>query len=148
MEYLAGLMDDANLYDFARSGATSNNVSCEIFIIQHCISLIHLYSKKLILRNTEDMNAQVNRYLRSDASKENKENSLFTMWIGVNDMTVLFSKHPLDTPKRQSIINGIMATIRYDMVNFVEICLRIFNAEMSDLFRKKFILQEQIIFYF
>lgn len=62
------------------------------------------------------MNAQVNRYLRSDAAKEPKESSLFTLWIGVNDMTVLFGKHPLNTPKRQNIINGIMATIRYDMV--------------------------------
>ncbi|KAK4520626.1 G-patch domain-containing protein [Mucor velutinosus] len=95
VEYLAGLMDDAYLYDFARSGATANN--------------------KLILRNTEDMDTQVNRYLRSGAAREPKENSLFTIWIGVNDMTDLFSKHPLDTPQRQRIINGIMTTIRYDM---------------------------------
>ncbi|KAF1806170.1 carbohydrate esterase family 16 protein, partial [Mucor lusitanicus] len=101
VEYLAGLMDDAYLYDFARSGATANN--------------------KLILRYTEDMSAQVNRYLRSDAAKEPKENSLFTMWIGVNDITVLFSKHPLDTPKRQGIINGIMATIRYDMEKLYDV---------------------------
>ncbi|KAG2191750.1 hypothetical protein INT46_009462 [Mucor plumbeus] len=95
VEYLAGLMDNADLYDFARSGATANN--------------------QLILRNTEDVDTQVNRYIRSDASKENKDNSLFTIWIGVNDMTVLFSKYPLDTPERQSIIDGIMATILYDM---------------------------------
>ncbi|KAI8639246.1 hypothetical protein BD408DRAFT_405093 [Parasitella parasitica] len=95
VEYLAGLMEDANLYDFARSGATANN--------------------KLILRYTEDLNAQVNRYLRSEASAEPKNDSLFTIWIGVNDMTVLFKKHPVDTVKRQSIINGVVNTVRYDM---------------------------------
>ncbi|CEP14271.1 hypothetical protein [Parasitella parasitica] len=95
VEYLAGLMEDANLYDFARSGATANN--------------------KLILRYTEDLNAQVNRYLRSDASAVPKDNSLFTIWIGVNDITVLFKKHPVDTTKRQSIVNGVVNTVRYDM---------------------------------
>ncbi|GAN11635.1 AFR605Cp [Mucor ambiguus] len=95
IEYLAGFMGDAYLYDFARSGATADNT--------------------LVLRSTEDMKAQVNRYLRSDAAKKPKKNSLFTMWIGVNDITVLFSKYPLDTPKRQGIINGIIAAIRYDM---------------------------------
>jgi hypothetical protein len=81
------------------------------------------------------VDTQVNRYIRSDVSKENKDNSLFTIWIGVNDMTVLFSKYPLDTPERQSIIDGIMATILYDMVSFFfffVICIYELNAETLD----------------
>ncbi|KAI9469751.1 MAG: GDSL lipase/esterase [Benjaminiella poitrasii] len=96
IEYLSIIMNDADLYDFARSGATVNNT--------------------LIPRGTQDMNTQVQYYLDTSylASKP-KNDSVYFLWSGVNDMNDLFAKYPTNSKKQRDILDGIMTSISSDI---------------------------------
>ncbi|KAI8084135.1 GDSL lipase/esterase [Gilbertella persicaria] len=85
----------ADLYDFARAGATANN--------------------KLIYRNIPDMDTQVNTFKKSDVASKSKSNAIHFLWIGVNDINLLWGKYQDDTSERRQTLDGIVNTIKNDL---------------------------------
>ncbi|KAI8327766.1 GDSL lipase/esterase [Choanephora cucurbitarum] len=100
IEYLANQFN-ASLYDFARSGATSNN--------------------SLIFRSTQDVNAQITAYNQSDVIQQSKSDALYCFWIGVNDIDVLFQQYPNNTTERQSILDHIIDSVQSELTRLYDI---------------------------
>jgi hypothetical protein len=63
------------------------------------------------------MYSQIDAYLASDASTKPKDNSIFFLWTGVNDMNDLFSVYETDTPERRDILDGVFQTIEINLVS-------------------------------
>ncbi|KAI9279615.1 GDSL lipase/esterase [Sporodiniella umbellata] len=88
VEYLQNITQIPNLYNFARSGATVNN--------------------KITPRGTQDLLTQVDIYSRSNI--KNLNNTIYFIWIGLNDIHDLFLYHDNET---QSLIDQIGSSV-YD----------------------------------
>lgn len=63
------------------------------------------------------MNTQVHAYLDSKVSLKPKNESIYFLWTGVNDINDLFSKYPEDTIKRRQILDGVIDSIEGDIVS-------------------------------
>ncbi|KAI7905760.1 GDSL lipase/esterase [Cokeromyces recurvatus] len=94
IEYLSMDMNDAALYDFARSGAAVNNT--------------------LTPRLTQDINSQVKYYLNSTISIS-KNDSIYFLWSGVNDINDIFIKYKTDSQARRNILDGVIKSITFGM---------------------------------
>lgn len=63
------------------------------------------------------MYTQIDTYLASDAATEPKDNAIFFLWTGVNDMNDLFEVYETDTPERREVLNGVFQTIEINLVS-------------------------------
>lgn len=63
------------------------------------------------------MNTQVQAYLDSDVSSKPKNDSIYFMWTGVNDINILFENNPTDTSKRRQILDNVIESIENDIVS-------------------------------
>ncbi|KAI8061476.1 uncharacterized protein B0P05DRAFT_557162 [Gilbertella persicaria] len=61
------------------------------------------------------MATQVNTFEKSDATNTDKSSSIFFMWIGVNDMKLLFENHRNDTSERREILVNDINSIKNDL---------------------------------
>lgn len=59
------------------------------------------------------MHTQVQAY---GNTKTPRNNSAYFLWTGVNDMTELFLKYPVEKQDRRDIMNAIIDTISNDLV--------------------------------
>lgn len=56
---------------------------------------------------------QIDAYIKSNAPKDN---SIYFLWMGVNDIHDLFSRYPSDNKYRRDILDGIADSIKQDLV--------------------------------
>ncbi|KAI8973622.1 hypothetical protein BDF20DRAFT_915038 [Mycotypha africana] len=92
IEYLADLLDHADLYNFARTAATVNN------------SLVDRHQ-------IPDIIDQVNRYITSKAFYKHQREALHLIWAGGNDLNDIFKLYLNDGNNRTETIDGIISSL-------------------------------------
>ncbi|KAI8970194.1 hypothetical protein BDF20DRAFT_111410 [Mycotypha africana] len=102
VEYLTAMLNDADLYTFARVGATVNN--------------------SLVFRPQPDFSGQVYRYTLTEDTTEPKYDKLYFIWLGGNDIAELYNnkKYPNNNVERDRILNDTQFTIRYNLEKLYE----------------------------
>ncbi|KAI8991455.1 hypothetical protein BDF20DRAFT_844746 [Mycotypha africana] len=96
VEHLATSFGSPDLYNFARVAASINN--------------------SLVLEETPyDLNTQVTRYLTSEAATLTKNNTIFFIYIGGNEVFDMFKVFPNDSVERRKLIEQLMLSARFNL---------------------------------